>query len=287
MATLGALLAAATARLREAGVEGARRDARLLAGEILGLSLADMIARPERVLGAEDRARLEAAVARRAACEPVSRILGSRAFYGLAFALGGDTLDPRPDSEVLVETALAAIAGRPAPRVLDLGTGTGCLLLAILAERTDATGVGLDAAPGAVAVADANAAALGLASRVEFLIRDWTHPAWRDGLGRFDLVISNPPYIPDDDISALEPEVREFDPLRALAGGADGLDPYRVLVPQLPELLLPGGIAGFELGAGQAAAVAELFRRAGLEVTAVPKDLGGIERCVFGCGSIP
>jgi release factor glutamine methyltransferase len=170
---------------------------------------------------------------------------------------------------------------------LDLGTGTGCLLLAVLAERSDATGVGVDAAEGAVTVAAANADALGLSARAAFLRRDWSETGWREGLGRFDLVLSNPPYIPDADIAGLEPEVRDFEPLRALAGGADGLAPYRLLVPELPEMLVPGGVAGFEFGIGQEDAVAALFAAAGLDVTAMPKDLGGVVRCAIGVATIP
>ncbi len=287
MTDLGQILAASAARLREAGVEGARRDARLLIGHLLGIGQAEMVARPERALRADEVALVEAAIARRAAREPVSRILGSREFYGLEFGLGAETLDPRPDSETLVEAALAAVAGRDSPRVLDLGTGTGCLLLAVLAERSDASGVGVDAAEGAVKVAAANADALGLAARAAFFRRDWTAPGWRDGLGRFDLVIANPPYIPDADIADLEPEVRDFEPRRALAGGADGLDPYRLLVPQLPEMLAPGGVAGFEFGIGQEEAVRALFEAAGLRVTAMPRDLGGVIRCAIGVASIP
>lgn len=287
MTDLGQILAASAARLREAGVEGARRDARLLIGHLLGIGQAEMVARPERVLRDDEVAAVEAAIARRAAREPVSRILGSREFYGLEFGLGAETLDPRPDSETLVEAALAAIADKDSPRVLDLGTGTGCLLLAVLAERSDASGVGVDAAEGAVAVAAANAEALGLAARAVFLQRDWTVPGWREGLGRFDLVLSNPPYIPDADIAGLEPEVREFEPRRALAGGSDGLDPYRVLIPELPALLVPGGVAGFEFGIGQEGAVTALFTAVGLEVTATPRDLGGVIRCAIGVASIP
>ena len=287
MTDLGQILAASAARLRAAGVEGARRDARVLIGHLLGIGQAEMVARPERGLSADEVTAVETAIARRAAREPVSRILGSREFFGLEFGLGAETLDPRPDSETLVEAALAAIVGRDSPRVLDLGTGTGCLLLAVLAERTDASGVGVDAAEGAVGVATANADALGLAARAVFLQRDWTLPSWRDGLGRFDLILANPPYIPDADIASLEPEVRDFEPRRALAGGLDGLDPYRLLIPALPAMLAPGGVAGFEFGIGQEGAVTALLVGAGLEVTATPKDLGGVIRCAFGVATIP
>lgn len=279
--TLGDILAAAAERLRLAGVEGPRRDARFLMGEVLGLSTAEMVAHPERPLSAAEAAAVEAAVARRARREPVSRILGEREFRGLRFALTADTLDPRPDSEVVVETALRLLEGVAAPRVLDLGTGTGCLLLAVLAERADAMGTGLDAAAGAVAAAAANAEALGLAARARFVRGDWRQAGWTAALGApFDLVIANPPYIPDADIADLEPEVREFEPRLALAGGADGLAPYRVLVPALAELLAPRGGVVFEVGIGQADAVAGMLAAAGMTDVAASADLGGVARAV-------
>ncbi|MGE4528997.1 MAG: peptide chain release factor N(5)-glutamine methyltransferase [Rhodospirillaceae bacterium] len=279
--TLGDILAAVTERLRAAGVEGPRRDARLLAGVALGLSTAEMVAHPERVLSAAEVAAVEAAVARRERREPVSRILGEREFRGLRFALTAETLDPRPDSEVVVEAALRLLEGVAAPRVLDLGTGTGCLLLAVLAERADAVGVGLDAAPGAVAAAAANAAALGLADRARFLRGDWREPGWQAALGGpFDLVVANPPYIPDAEIAVLEPEVREFEPHLALAGGADGLAPYRILAPALAGLLTPRGGAVFEVGIGQAEAVAAMLAAAGMAEVAAFADLGGVARAV-------
>jgi release factor glutamine methyltransferase len=281
--TLGGVLASATERLRRAGVDTARLDARLLAGHVLGLDTAAMVAHPERVLTAAEAAAVESLVARRERREPVARILGAREFFGLAFALSADTLEPRPDSETVVEAALAALGGIDAPRVLDLGTGTGCLLLAVLAARTDASGVGIDAAAGAVQAASANAAALGLAERATFRQRDWNAAGWTEGVGGpFDLVLANPPYIPAAEIAALQPEVRDFDPRLALDGGADGLDPYRRLVPELTNLLTPGGIAAFEVGAGQAAAVAAALVTEGLTEVGILPDLGGIERCVLG-----
>ncbi|SBV91937.1 Release factor glutamine methyltransferase [uncultured Alphaproteobacteria bacterium] len=285
--TLGEVVAWATEALRAAGVEGPRRDARVLVGAVLGVDMAAMLAHPEHPVDEAERARVEAAVRRRAAREPVSRILGVREFWGLEFRLGEETLDPRPDSETVVAALLEGLGDAPRPRVLDLGTGTGCLLLAVLAERPGATGVGVDAAPGAVAVAAENAAALGLTPRAEFVVRDWRNPGWREGLGRFDAVIANPPYIPDADVPGLEPEVRVYDPHAALAGGADGLDPYRLLCPQVPELLVPGGVAAFEVGIGQADAVSALFGAAGLRPGGVRADLGGVDRAVVAFAPAP
>ncbi len=285
--TLGEVVAWAAGVLREAGVEGPRRDARVLVGAVLGVDLAAMLAHPERPVGEAERARVEAAVRRRAAREPVSRILGVREFWGLEFRLGAETLDPRPDSETVVAALLEGLAGVGAPRVLDLGTGTGCLLLAVLAERPDASGVGVDAAAGAVTVAAENAAALGLAERAEFRLRDWRRAGWREGLGRFHAVIANPPYIPDADVAGLEPEVRVYDPHAALAGGGDGLDPYRLLIPQLAELMVPGGIAAFEVGIAQAPEVAEMFAAAGFRAGGVRDDLGGVARAVVAFAPVP
>ncbi|MGQ9366586.1 peptide chain release factor N(5)-glutamine methyltransferase [Azospirillum sp. ST 5-10] len=279
MTTLQSLRRAAEARLRAAGVDTPELDARLLAEHALGLDRGALFARAGEPVPDEDAARLLALVERRAAREPVSRILGSRGFWTLDLALDAATLDPRPDTETVVEAALDAVADRAAAlRVLDLGTGTGCILLALLAELPNATGLGIDLSAAAVATAAANAAANGLAGRAAFRTGNWG-----EGLAeRFDLVVSNPPYIPSRDIASLEPEVRIFDPLRALDGGDDGLDAYRAIAAQLPGLLAPGGTAALEVGAGQAADVAALLARHGLEPSGVFRDLGGIERCVRG-----
>jgi release factor glutamine methyltransferase len=265
---LGEVAAEAAAAL------GDRREARLVVAAALGLDPAALLGWPERRIGAAAHARAMALVRRRAAGEPLSRLRGAREFWSLDFALSPETLDPRPESETLVAAALDAVPDRAARlRLLDLGTGTGCLLLALLSELPNAWGAGVDRAAGAAATARANAAALGLAGRAAFIVGDWGE-ALRGG---FDLVVSNPPYIPSADIPALAPEVRH-DPLRALDGGADGLDAYRALAPALARLLR--GTALVELGTGQAPAAARIMRGAGLDVRGIRPDLAGIDRCL-------
>jgi len=211
----------------------------------------------------------------------MSSILGRREFWSLDFVVTPDTLAPRPDSETLIEAVLAALPDRSAPlSLVDFGTGTGCLLLTLLSELPNAEGIGIDISRPALAIAGGNAKRLGLADRCRFLCSDWSAALE----GRFDLIISNPPYIPSGDIAGLEPEVARFEPLSALDGGADGLDAYRALAAQIPPLLKPGGIGAFEVGAGQAPQVAALLAEAGLTPRGIHRDLGGIERVVtFAC----
>ena len=204
----------------------------------------------------------DALIDRRARHEPVAHITGHQEFWGLSFRVTPATLIPRGDSETIVETALNACAS-PA-RVLDCGTGTGALLLSVLHERPGAEGVGIDASPDALTVARGNAAALGMGERVQMVLADWTQAGWADGLGRFDLILSNPPYVESD--AALDPSVRDFEPASALFAGAQGLDDYRILIPQLPGLLLPGGVAVLEIGYQQAEAVSEIAVQAGFAV---------------------
>jgi len=277
--TLRALRRAAEARLAAAGVDTPDLDARLLVQHALNLTREQLLFNADAPVTPEQATALHALVERRAAREPVSRILGERAFWSLELSLNADTLDPRPDTETIVEAALDAVPDRTAPlRVLDLGTGTGCILLALLAELPNASGLGIDLSPGAVEAATANAARNALGDRARFRTGDWG-----GGLAeRFDLVVSNPPYIPSRDIASLDPEVREHDPLRALDGGPDGLDAYRAIAAQLPGLLKPGGTTALEVGIGQAADVAALLEASGLAVTGIFRDLGGVERCVRG-----
>lgn len=269
------------AALLVADVEEPRLEARLLVASAIYGDLAALILREKQPLGAA-ASRLVALVARRVAREPISRILGRREFYGLDFHLNAATLDPRPDTETLVEAVLAHIdasAGRDAPwRLLDIGTGTGAILLALLANLPAAQGVGVDIAAESITMASQNAGRLGLSSRATFRQGDLM-----EGLeGRFDIIVSNPPYIPSGEIATLEPEVRLHDPLLALDGGADGLDFYRQLVAGAPALLAPEGLLAFEVGFGQAEAVTGLMAEAGFRALRLTRDLGGIDRVVSG-----
>ncbi|MEQ9145656.1 MAG: peptide chain release factor N(5)-glutamine methyltransferase [Parvibaculaceae bacterium] len=277
-ASRGALYRDLVRRLRENAVASPELDARLLLSVATGISDVSLIADPDVSVDAEACARLETLVRRRLEGEPVSRILGTREFWGLEFLLGSETLDPRPDSETLIEAVLEAVDDRQAAlRVLDLGTGSGCLLLALLSELPNATGLGIDCAEGALAVARQNAEHLGLAGRVQFQQGDW-------GKGLepgFDLVVSNPPYIPTPDLDGLGREVRDHDPLRALDGGADGLDAYRVLAPCTERLLVPGGLAFWEFGIGQADDVSQIAEEASLTVAGTARDLGGLARVLI------
>jgi len=209
--------------------------------------------------------------------EPLSRVLGAREFWGLDFMLSPDTLDPRPETETLVEAVLARLPERGRPRrFLDLGTGTGCLLLALLSEYPAATGVGVDLAAGAVDTAARNAERHGLRPRAEFVVGNWGK-----GLTEaFDVIVANPPYIASSDLAALPPEVRDYDPSLALDGGADGLAAYRAIAADLPRLLAPAGFFACEIGAGQENAVAGIISAAGLVIDNVLPDLAGIPRCV-------
>ncbi len=276
-ATIGAALDTAGAALRAAGLDEPRRQARRLLAAALGLSAIELFAHPETSLTAAQEARVVAMLCRMTAHEPLSRIIGKREFWGLEFALSPDTLDPRPDSESVVESVLSRLADRTRYyRFLDLGTGTGCLLLALLSEFPQATGVGIDISAGAVRAARRNAGRLGFGERAHFAVGDWASAL----AGRFDAIIANPPYIPTGAIPALMPEVRDYDPRRALDGGADGLAAYRGIAADLPRLLPPGGLFAGEIGAGQSACVAAILARNGLAIEGFAADLGGVIRCL-------
>jgi release factor glutamine methyltransferase len=270
----------AAARLREAGIESPDLDARLLVGHALGLAHAELVAAAARLLSAQERTAIETLLTRRLAREPVARILGRKEFWSLPLNLSAATLVPRPETETLVEAALDAIAHaapREQLRILDLGTGTGAILLALLSELPQARGVGCDIDPLALDTARANARDLGLAQRCEFTLSDFGA-----GLtGAFNLVVSNPPYIAAADLPALPPEVRDHDPRLALDGGADGLACYRTIASRIGNLLTPGGLLALEIGAGQANAVAAIFEATGLTPAAPPRaDLAGIHRAL-------
>lgn len=263
--------------LHAAGVAEARLDAQLLLAEILGLDRAGLYARGDRVVTPSELAAFDALVARRRNRVPVSRLLGRREFWSLEFAVTDDVLDPRPDSETLIEAALAGLPDREAAlRLLDLGTGSGCLLLALLSELPAAFGVGIDLSPAAARVAAGNAVNLGFAGRAAFAVGDWLSML----RGRFDLIVANPPYIAAAEIDALAPEVAICDPPLALAGGDDGLAAYRAIAPQALAALDPGGRLVLECGAGQADAVSGILRAVGFGTLKRHRDLGGIERCI-------
>ena len=262
-------LAAIAARLTQAGIEEPRREARLLLAAAEGISAARLL-----LLDEVAPERFEPLVARRAAREPLAYILGRKEFWGLTFAVSPATLIPRPDTETLVEAVLAL--GITPARVLDLGTGTGCLLLALLSEFPAAFGVGVDISPAAAALAADNARSLGLADRAAFCAGNWAAALG----GMFDLVVSNPPYIPGADIAGLMPEVAAFEPASALHGGADGLEAYRLLMAALPRLLTANGAAVLELGVGQAPDVTALAAQAGFAAT-TRADLGGVPRALI------
>lgn len=252
------LLREATAALRTAGIDSPRREARWLLEHAAG-----------------DAASFRALVARRVAREPLAFLIGRQEFWTLELEVSPATLIPRADSETLITAATAARPDRAAVgRILDLGTGTGCLLLAALMEFPAAFGVGVDRVPAAAALAARNAAGNGLAGRCAMVCADWAAPL----AGRFDLVLSNPPYVESAAIAGLMPEVACHEPRSALDGGADGLDAYRAVLAALPSLLAAGGVAVLELGAGQADPVSSMARAAGLGVTALQHDLAGIAR---------
>jgi len=275
--TFAECIAAATDRLKSAGIENPRRETRLLLAYAMGVDPAVVIGYPERTVTRRDE--FLGLVERRACGAPMAQILGKREFWSLEFQVTPDTLDPRADSETLVEAVLSATEARrhEALRVLDLGTGTGCLLLSVLAELPSAEGLAVDLSSAAIAVARANAVRLGMADRARFFVGDWT--AALDGT--FDIVLANPPYIPRATISELQSEVALFEPRMALDGGIDGLDAYRRLAADLPRLMADKAVAAFEVGTGQWAPVAALMRRSGLEIGPPVVDLGGVERCVI------
>lgn len=269
--TIADALREAAARLEETS-DTARLDAELLMAHALGAPRSDMLLKHM-----QDHVppKFAALLERRLASEPVAYILGSQEFYGRAFIVTPDVLIPRSDSESVVQTALDAA---PEPiRVLDCGTGSGALLLTILAERPAAQGVGIDSSSAALEIARANAASLGLQDRAQMVLADWTQEGWVNDLGPFDLIIANPPYV--EDSAHLAPDVCEFEPSQALFSGREGLDDYRILIPQLPDLLTENGTVILEIGHLQAKAVSKIAEEQGLAAE-VHKDLAGRDRAI-------
>ena len=277
--SLGQAHTAAARLLREARIAAPELDARLLLCHAAGLTHEASVAGINDALAPDAAARFGTYVARRLASEPVSRIVGVREFYGRPFRIDESTLDPRPDTETLIEAALELVGGEAPLRLLDLGTGSGCILVTLLAEQPRAGGVGIDKSLPALELARANAESLGVGDRARFIAGDWLE-AVQD---TFDLVVANPPYLSVADMAGLSNEVGAYDPEDALYGGPDGLAAYRRLVPRLLKVLRPGGIALFEIGHTQAEAVSGLLAEAGLILEQGPwRDLAGRPRVVGG-----
>lgn len=272
--TVTQVLVAGVAQLRAAGVDDPGRDGRLLMAAALGVAADRLTLHMQDPFPASARPVWVAHVAARAARQPVAQILGRRAFFGRMFRVTPDVLDPRPDTETLIEAALSA----PATRILDIGTGSGCILLTLLAEWTEAQGTGTDKSAAALGVAQENANRLDLSTRATFVETDWA----RDVAGPFDLIVSNPPYITGPEMQELAPEVRDWEPTMALTPGPEGLESYRLLVPQAMARLRPGGRLLLEIGAEQGADVAEICRAAGFENVSVLADINGRDRVVRG-----
>lgn len=275
MKTVIELLKELKAELEEAGVDTPVADARLLVQHALGIRHEDILMNPKMIVENSKCFALRMAADRRKAREPVSRIVGKRAFWKSEFKVSRETLDPRHDSETIIEAALKL----PKPQtILDLGTGTGCLLLSLLKEWPEATGTGVDISAGAVATATENAADLGLSPRVTLTVTDWDAFA---PAAPFDMVVSNPPYIAEHEIQALDPEVRQYDPMTALVGGRDGLEAYRGIIGHLKKWLKKGGWVLFEIGYRQAEDVKGLLANSGFVMIQVVPDLAGNDRVVL------
>ncbi len=276
----GEAVRAATAELRRVGIgEAATLEARLLVAHALGVPKEAVLGHPEQGFDAPATKRLRGLLHRRLRREPISHLLESREFWSLPFRVTPATFDPRPDSETLIAAVLDHCPDREATlRMLDLGTGSGCLLLALLSEFPHATGLGIDLSGSALSVAKSNASALGFQRRARFLRGDWGQAINE----KFDLIVSNPPYVPGPEIDRLQPEIALYESRLALEGGVDGLACYRKLVPDLFRLLRPSGAVFLEVGDGQAETVVHILTQFGLEATKVQKDFCGVSRCVAG-----
>ncbi|MHC5231852.1 peptide chain release factor N(5)-glutamine methyltransferase [Brucella sp. LJL56] len=278
---LDILLSAARKQLRDVGLDTPDLDARLLVEWATGKTRLDLISAPEQLIDSEAVEKLYDALDRRVKGEPVHRIMGARDFFGLSFRLSAETLEPRPDTEVLVELViptLEALAAKTSTlELLDMGTGTGAIIISLLHHFERAHGIGLDMAEGALAMARINATANGVGDRFAALRSDW----FENVCGRFHLIVSNPPYIPYEDIAGLSREVREHDPLAALDGGTDGLNFYRALAQKAADHLYKNGMVAVEIGAGQFQDVEALFESAGFSLAGDASDLGGHRRAML------
>ena len=282
MGTYDALLRDTAVALTAAGIDNVRFEARLLLSKASGLSIEELISRGRDEAAPDTAVALRALTARRVLREPMAYILGEREFWGLPFIVTPEVLVPRPDSETIIEAALSLMPDKTRPwTILDLGVGSGCLLLTLLREYPAARGTGLEASPAALAVAQTNAERLGVANRAQLLTGDWRQSGWAERLGGpFDLVVSNPPYIVSAEIAGLMPEVARFEPSLALDGGADGLDAYRLIASSGRELVTPGGWLLAEGGVGQASDISGIFEAGGLRPEKPWKDLAGIDRVI-------
>lgn len=279
MPTVKITLDSLTAAFEQAGIDDARADARLLVAFALNKQPVFVRMHPDCEIEDDAAEKIETFKRRRLNREPVSKIIGTRGFWRLDFKVTQDVLDPRPDSETLIEEILKRKTDKTAAlKILDLGTGSGCLALSLLSEYLNASATGADSSEKALQIARENAAINGLAARFKTVQADWNKDGWSDGFGKFDIVISNPPYVGDNE--QLDPEVALYDPKQALFAGADGLDAYRALFPVLGKLLAADGLAVFEFGKGQHEAVKALAEQNGLVFDGFGTDLGGIVRCI-------
>lgn len=275
------ILSVLTGRFARAGIEEPAADARVLVAFAVGVTPVFLRMHPDFTIEPDVLNKIEAFADRRVKREPVSKIIGTRGFWRLDFKVTKDVLDPRPDSETLIAEVLKLFPDQTAAlRILDLGTGSGCLAQALLCEYVNARAVGFDASDAALKIAAENAAVNGMSGRFETKSGSWDVSGWFKGLGQFDLVISNPPYIAESERADLAPEVVNFDPEQALFAGADGLDAYRKIVPALPFLLKDGGVFVAEFGKGQHDAVREIVGNAGLVFNRFGVDLCGVVRCL-------
>jgi release factor glutamine methyltransferase len=274
--TVHSLHSEARRQLQVAGCDSPALDARIFVKKVFGLTDTDLIAGEDREATAAEMAVLAAMMQRRLSGEPVSRILGQKEFWGLTFTVTPAVLDPRPDTETIVQAAVMEMQAVPPKTILDLGTGSGCLVISLLKEFPEARGTAVDVSAEALAVAKMNAESLGVADRITFI-----HGAWFDKVTEsYDLIVSNPPYIPLKDIESLSPEVRNHDPILALTGGDDGYDAYRIIVKEIKNHLNPGGLCYLETGFDQGENVARLAGESNLSVRRIIPDLSGIPRAV-------